>query len=90
MVHIVSIFHTRGNSYITSIDMRCGKVANLNYAVLLLFHKLTLENMGFYLQYSTTELDNTILLNAIQLLIFLVCLETLYYRDHVENLTYSL
>ena len=31
MVHIVSIIHTRGNSYITSIDMRCGKVANMNY-----------------------------------------------------------
>ena len=47
-------------------------------AVLLPFHKLTLENKGFYLHYSTTELDNTILLNAIQLLIFLVCLETLF------------
>ena len=78
MVHIVSIIHTCGNSYITSIDMRCGKVANSNYAVLLPFHKLTLENKDFYLHYSATELDKTILLNAIQLLIFLVCLETLF------------
>ena len=78
MVHIVSIIQTRGNSYITSIDMKCGNVANLNYTVLLPFHKLTLENKCFYLHYSTTELDNTILLNAIQLLIFCVCLETLF------------
>ena len=48
-IHIVSIIHTRGNSYITSIDMRCGKVANLNYAVFLSFHKLTLENSMYYL-----------------------------------------
>ena len=48
-VHIVSIIHTCGNSYITSIDMKCGKVANLYYAVFLSFHKLTFENKMFYL-----------------------------------------
>ena len=50
-VHIMSIIHTRGNSYIyiTSINMRCGKVANLNYGVFLSFHKLTLENKMYYL-----------------------------------------
>ena len=48
-VHIVSIINTRRNSYITSIDMRCGKVANLNYAVFLSFLKLTLENKVYYL-----------------------------------------
>ena len=29
--------------------MRCGKVANLNYAVFLSFHKLTLETNMYYL-----------------------------------------
>ena len=62
------------------------------YLYLYSFGKLPLEPVRytlancFYLHYSTKKLDNTILLIAIQLLIFFgVFGDAVYCRDHAEN-----
>ena len=71
--------------------------AIMYYLYLYSFGKLSLEPVRYtlakclYLHYFTTKLDNTILLIAIQLLIFFgVFGDTVYYRDHAENPMHSL